>query len=57
MPEALHHELSDHDRLIAMHVAVSEIRDTVFRTQTLIDQSRTMLRKIETYTGSLIDRR
>jgi hypothetical protein len=57
MPEALHHELSDHDRLIAMKVAVSEIRDTVLRTQTLIDQSRTVLRKIETYAGVLMNRR
>jgi hypothetical protein len=57
MPEALHHELSDRDRLIAMNVAASEIRDTILRTETLIDQSRTMLRKIETYRGVPIDRR
>jgi hypothetical protein len=57
MAEALHHELSDHDRLIAMHAAASEIRDTIFRTETLIDQTRSMLRKVETYAGVLINRR
>ena len=30
-----------------MQVAVLEIQDTVFRTRTIIDQSRTMLRKVE----------
>ena len=54
MPHCLHDELSDHDRLLAMHLAVLEISDTVFRTQTLIDQSRTVLREIETCTATLI---
>jgi hypothetical protein len=57
MPHCLHDELSDRDRLIAMQVAVFEIRDIVSCTRTVIEQSRTMLREIETDTGTLIDRR
>lgn len=57
MPGALHQELSDRDRLTAMHLTVSELRDTMLRTLTLIDQSRAMLREIKTLTDTPIDRR
>jgi hypothetical protein len=41
-------ELSDYEHLSAMRIAASDMRASVLRSRTLIEQTRSMLREIET---------